>query len=202
MATRPEWKPKSGELEIPFDKREERLYKSARGGERSVYAPYAWPRALRIGRNKGGCFAEVVARAYFECKGYRVLLSAPDFPGNRGYLLLHYRQKRLANHPAFERMQGHFPHVDLNELAEEAHALKLRYCKAGGGGDPDLFVYKPGTRERFFVEVKYRDKLRSNQLVSFPLIERALCPVVLARLVPIADAQPAKGGAPARRQRP
>lgn len=185
MANPPQWKPKAPELIIPFDWDEERLYKSPRRGERSAYAPYAWPRRLRTGRNKGGCFAEVVARAHFEAKGYRVLVSMPEYPDDLGYLLLHYRQKRLARHPAFKRIHEHFPGADLNGLAEEARGLKRQYCSSGGGGDPDLFVYKPGTRERFFVEVKYRDQLHCNQHVSFPLIERDLCDVVLVRLQPV-----------------
>lgn len=185
MATLAEWKPRRAEVAIPFDPVEERRYKSPKRGERSIYAAYAWPRRLRVGKNKGGCFPEVVARAYFEAQGYHVLVSEPEYPDGLGYLLLHYRQKRLAQHDAFKRMQKHFPRVDLNALAEEARNLKRRHSGSGGGGDPDLFVFKPGTRHRFFVEVKYRDKLHCNQHVSFPLIERSLCDVVLARLTPV-----------------
>lgn len=183
MAIR-KWRPRGGEQAIPFDPDEERRYRSPGRGEKSIYERYAWPQELRRGRNVGGCFAEVVARAYFEAKGFRVLLSAPEYPGGRGYLLFHYRQKRLAHHEAFKRMQKHFPGVDLDALAEKARTLKREHSLSGGGGDPDLFVYEPGSGRKFFVEVKHRDELLPNQHLCFRLIERELCPVILARLEP------------------
>jgi hypothetical protein len=126
----------------------------------------------------------VVARAHFEQLGYEVLLSDPKYPNGLGFILFHYRQLRMADHPSFRRMQSHFPVVDLHHLAERARAAKLRRCTSGGGGDPDLFVFRPGTAKRFFVEVKHEDQLHCNQLVCFPLIEKNLCEVKVVRIEP------------------
>ena len=51
-------------------------------------------------------------------------------------------------------------------------------------GDVDLFVYYNESMEnRFFVEVKENDQITDNQKVLFPLIERFLCPVFIARVI-------------------
>jgi hypothetical protein len=72
----------------------------------------------------------------------------------------------------------------LHELAETARLEKISQCRNfGGGGDPDLFVFRPGHSECFFVEIKDRDSLNCNQRVCFRLIEQRLrCPVKVARL--------------------
>ena len=84
---------------------------------------------------------------------------------------------------AFKRMQEQFPGVDLNKVAKIAEEAKGAKGLSGSGGDPDLFVFRPGSNERFFVEVKDKDELHVNQLVCFPLIEELLnCPVRVARV--------------------
>jgi len=45
----------------------------------------------------------------------------------------------------------------------------MRGAAVGGGGDPDLFVFNG--RERFFVEVKWKDHITEKQRVTFPFIE-------------------------------
>jgi hypothetical protein len=50
-------------------------------------------------------------------------------------------------------------------------------------GDPDLFVYNESTGDRFFVEVKENDQITDNQKVLFPLIDKFLCPVFIARVI-------------------
>lgn len=108
------WAPQNGEERVTFDAADEVLYKSKepRDLARCTHRRWAWPLDHRQGRFRGGCFPEVVARAHFKEKGYRVLLSAPAYPDRRGYLVLHYRQKRLAGDPAFKRMQRQFPRVE------------------------------------------------------------------------------------------
>jgi hypothetical protein len=62
---------------------------------------------------------------------------------------------------------------------------KEKYGLTPGGGDPDLFVFKhDGQQERFFVEVKMKDKLIDNQKISFPIIEKHLCEVKIHRVKP------------------
>jgi len=175
------WTPRDGEIDLIYDPIQRALYKK---GKPSEYDRWKWPPSRRIGRNRGGCFPEVVARAHFERSGYKVLLSDPKFPKGLGFILFHYRQRRRSRDKAFQRMQDYFPEVDLNVLAERARAAKLNRCRSGGGGDPDLFVFHPVSRERFFIEVKDEDELHCNQLVCFPIIEECLCPVKVARIRP------------------
>jgi hypothetical protein len=39
------------------------------------------------------------------------------------------------------------------------------------------------TEERFFVEVKERNQITDNQKTLFPLIQKCLCPVFIARVI-------------------
>ena len=68
------WKPKEPETTVFYDPRQRALYED---GKASEYDRWRWPPSLRVGRNKHGCFPEVVVRAFFERQGYDVLLSAP-----------------------------------------------------------------------------------------------------------------------------
>jgi hypothetical protein len=69
---------------------------------------------------------------------------------------------------------------DLNKIADKG---KIAATGNRGGGDPDLFVYKPGTKERFFVEVKYKDQENAKQRVTFPIISKYKWEVRIARIV-------------------
>lgn len=181
------WEPQGGEVRLLFDPVERSRYEA---GEPSAYDQWAWPAGLITGRDQRGsrCFPEVAARAHFEQQGYKVLISAPKYPNDLGFLLFHFRgmRRRSPPHPAFVRMQEHFRGIDLHQLAEDARLEKRSACgKRGGGGDPDLFVFQPNTRERFFVEAKDQDGLNCNQLVCFPMIEQRLnCAVRVVRVVP------------------
>lgn len=181
-------KPRDGETLLWYDDDERQSYEA---GRMSCCEPWRWPSALVKGRNRreNHCFPEIAARAHFEQLGYRVLLSSPKYPDDLGFLLFHYAGMRRKGHPAFARLQQHFPSVDLNELAERARRAKLRETGKGGGGDPDLFVFHPTSGERFFVEAKWRDSPRPNQLVCFKLIEKHLCPVRIVRLDSISGAR-------------
>jgi len=50
-------------------------------------------------------------------------------------------------------------------------------------GDPDLFVYNENTGDCFFVEIKEKDHVTDNQRILFPLIQKLLCPVFVARVI-------------------
>lgn len=172
------------DLVIEYDPIQRDLYRRRRP---SVYDEYAWPVELRKGRNKHGCFPEVAVRRHFERSGYKVLLSEPEYP-ELGFLLFHYSDKREKGHVAFKRLQERFenPYVDLNAVADRGWLEKRAAGKNGEGGDPDLFVFRPDSDERFFVEVKHKDDLHLNQLVCFPLIREHLrCEVKLAKIRPM-----------------
>jgi hypothetical protein len=93
----------------------------------------------------------------------------PDFVG---FMLLSYPGRRRAAHPAYKRMQNVFREATVARLNMEADRAKLRMAQRlgnRGGGDPDVFVFK--RRERFFLEVKWKDQITEKQRVTFPLIE-------------------------------
>lgn len=174
------WTPAESEVIVTYDRDERVAYEAGRASE---FDPWAWPTELRVGRNQKGCFPEVAVRAHFEQRGYRVLVSEPRFPDGYGFILFHYAGMRRDSHPAFRRMEERFPDVDLNAIADQARDAKIRSGLSGGGGDPDLFVFRPDGSEQFFVEVKDEDDLHANQLVCFPIIEEQLkCPVKVARI--------------------
>lgn len=179
------WTPSAGEIVVSYNPAQRQLYEDGRPSE---YDPWRWPADLLIGRNnrKDRCFPEVAVTAHFERRGYHVLLSAPKWDApkydERGFILFHYRGMRRTGHSAFRRMQKHFPAIDLNDLAELAYKAKRDASRSGGGGDPDLFVFRREPRKRFFVEVKDQDGLHPNQLVCFPIIEKYLCPVKIVRI--------------------
>ena len=67
-------------------------------------------------------------------------------------------------------------------IRESERALFARGMRRGGG--PDLFVFRKGYSESFFVEAKEPpDKLRPNQEIVIPIIVRYLCPVILANII-------------------
>jgi hypothetical protein len=111
-------------------------------------------------------------------------------PDREGFILASYSRKREGRDPAYTRMFEHFPPEQLEEFNRIADAAKIAATRNRGGGDPDLFVFRHAG-ERFFVEVKYRDRLGKNQIATFPLIESILrCEVKLARLTPVPGARP------------
>ena len=121
----------------------------------------------RIGIHKvDGNFAAMVVRKHFEDQGYYVLSR---------YLLVRCCRQREANR-GFQFLIKTFGRNNVDKVIEEAKKLNLR------GGDPDLFVYKKNESETFFAEAKDTDKVTKNQLALFPIIERYLCPVVVARI--------------------
>jgi hypothetical protein len=111
-------------------------------------------------------------------------------PEQEGFILAHYARMRECHHPAYTRMLKHFLPEQLEEFNSIADAEKIAATGNRAGGDPDLFVFRRAG-ERFFVEVKDRDRLSEKQIATFPLIESILgCEVKLARLRPVVGARP------------
>lgn len=170
-----------GELAILFDSRQLALYRC--GDKACVYHSVRWP--LKQGRGKWGEFPLVVAREHYRRLGYTVLASEPRLPNGQGFILFSYPGHRKSCHLAYTKMAKLLGTNlaaldDLNRIADKA---KIDATGNRGGGDPDLFVYKPDGSERFFVEVKYKDQLNSKQQVTFPIIRKRGWEVIIARIV-------------------
>ena len=88
-------------------------------------------------------------------------------PNDEGFILIHYAGKQKDPHPAYMRMFEHFPRESVEELNRQCDEAKIRVGRTRSGGDPDLFVFRPGGK-RFFVEVKDKDQLsKPKQLATF-----------------------------------
>jgi len=165
------------ETKIPYDRQQEQLYRDE--DPACVFHKARWP--LRAGRGRYGEFPLVVAREHYRTKGYTVLASEPRLPNGEGFIVLAYPGKRRARDLAYQRMEDIFGWkivADLNARADKAKG------KMKGGGDPDLFVFRPDNpKGRFFVEVKHRDQLTKKQRATFSFIQE-LCPIKVVRVVP------------------
>jgi hypothetical protein len=185
---------KSRELRIPFDPVQQDLYRLQVEYERKIPGCNI-PLYPHSGSGRGwqGEFPFMFVREYFRRHGYKVLFSSSgretETKGN--FICTSYPRLRREKppHPAYLRLAVFFGLKRLNEFNDIAEDAKTRGKRSHnrGGGDPDLFVYKGnGRRIRFFVEVKHKDKLLTNQKVVFPLIEKHLrCPVKLVRIYPL-----------------
>ena len=171
------WQPRTPEIGIPFDPRELELYE--RDDPTSQYYAVRWP--LRAGRGRYGEFPLVVVREHYRRLGYTVWASEPELPDDTGFILVSYPGKRGDHHPAFVRMEQMFGKTTVAELNGRADEAKRLQTDGRGGGDPDLFVFRD--TERFFVEVKWRDKISEKQIVAFPIIEQVCnVEVMIARI--------------------
>jgi hypothetical protein len=158
------------ELTIPFDLKQLSLYRC--GDKTCVYDSVRWP--LNQGRGKWGEFPLVVVREHYRRLGYTVLASEPRLPDGQGFILFSYPGYRKRRHLAYTQMEmllgTDLAALDaLNLIADRA---KIAATGKNGGGDPDLFVYKSDSSEKFFVEAKYKDELNPKQLATFPIIEQ------------------------------
>jgi hypothetical protein len=183
------WEP-GREFKVPYEPSQHVLYRA--GDPACNFHAVRWP--LSEGRAKFGEFPLVVAREHFRKLGYTVLASEPRLPREEGFILVSYPGKRRAGDPAYRRMEAIFGVQVLADLNEEADIAKREATGNRGGGDPDLFAFRPGVpTDRFFVEVKHHDKLIEKQRVTFPFIEQ-LCPIIVARLVSTAPAKRRRSG--------
>ncbi|OGP94993.1 MAG: hypothetical protein A2157_03070 [Deltaproteobacteria bacterium RBG_16_47_11] len=85
--------------------------------------------------------------------------------------------------PGFTKVCYIFDEPKVRLLIGEANKAFRSVGKKIASGDPDLFVYNENTGDCFFVEVKENDQITDNQKVLFPLIEKFLCPVFIARVI-------------------
>ncbi len=160
------WKPKSPEYIVPYHQTEYDLYRN--NDPASKYKDVRWP--LNKGRGRHGEFPLIVVREHFRNMGYDVLASEPELPNLLGFVLVSYPGKRRNDHPAFLQMERFFSKEVITNLNTEADQVKKDQTGNAGGGDPDLFVFNDD--ECFFVEVKHKDELNKNQLITFPIIEK------------------------------
>jgi hypothetical protein len=181
------WKPQPEEL-VSFESGADKRYiahvevlRRAPNGDKELppaaSSGYAtWPHL--VGRGKYGEFPLVVVREHYRRQGHTVWFCEPALekyadPDFVGFMLLSYPGRRRTAHSAYKRMQDVFGEATVERLNAEADRAKLQMDQGKGnrgGGDPDLFVFKG--RERFFVEVKWKDHITEKQRVTFPLIER------------------------------
>lgn len=182
------WTSQPPELIVPYDPEQRALYE--KDDPNSIFFSERWPSELRSGRQRDGRFPEIAVRSSLRALGFSVLISEPRLPHGQGFVLAHYARMRERNHDAYKLMCTHFAPEQIEEFNQQADEAKIRATGNRGGGDPDLFVFRD-SGERFFVEVKEKDGLHRNQLVTFPLIESILgCVVRVARLEPRAGARP------------
>ncbi len=178
------------ELVVPYDPEQRALYE--KHDRRSMFHG-VYPRRLWRGIYKLGRFPEVAVLKSLTALGFSVLMSDPDMPNKRGYILTHYAGKRRNLHPAFTRMFRWFPRCRIAELNRECDAAKRRISSNPGGGDPDLFVFST-SGDCFFVEVKDQDELLPKQRLTFSKIEQILgCDVLIARVKAEPGATPGDG---------
>ncbi len=180
------------ELIVPYDPVQRDLYesKSAVKNRKSIFYPQRWPTELRSGRQRSGRFPEIAVRASFRALGFSVFISEPRMPDSEGFILASYAGKRACGDPAYTRMFKHFPREQVEEFNRVADAEKIAATGNRSGGDPDLFVFRRAG-ERFFIEVKDKDRLGRKQITTFPLIESILgCEVKVARLRRVLGARP------------
>lgn len=154
------------EIRIPYPKNQRFLYQQK--DPECIYPQF--PR--QVGANKGN-FVEMVARDYFEKQGYDVECY---------YYLVRNRVKR-EKMSGFHKIIKLFGEKRVRKLIAKADNAFLSIGKRKAAGDPDLFVYNQKSKEYFFVEVKDLDQITDNQRILFPLIQKHLCPVFIARVV-------------------
>lgn len=153
------------EIRITYPRGQRALYKKK--DARCIYDQFE----RQLGINKGN-FVEMVAKKYFEDQGCNV---------ESYYYLVRNRRKR-ERMPGFHKIIGIFGEKRVRRLIAEADNAFRSTGKTIASGDPDLFVHNEKTNEYFFVEVKHTDQITENQRILFPLIQKHLCPVYIARV--------------------
>ena len=125
----------------------------------------------QVGINKGN-FVEMVAKKFFKDDGYNV----------ESYYYLVRNRKKRERMPGFKIICQTFGEKQVRLLIEEADKAFRSLGKRIASGDPDLFIYRNNGKENFFVEVKENDQITDNQKLLFPIIQKYLCPVYIARV--------------------
>jgi hypothetical protein len=155
------------ELVINYDPKQKELYFG--NPEECKYPQWDKPWGIHAtGKN----FPVMVARRFFEDEKYEVLVSGAQ---HNGYALIRYKKKRV-EFPGFGIICNLFGKKCIDDVIREAEGIGIK------GGDPDMFIYKKGTKEQYFVEVKEDDRLNENQKKLILILERYLCPVLIIRV--------------------
>jgi hypothetical protein len=154
------------EIQITYSKEQRILYQ-----QKDLSCIYdQFPR--QVGINKGN-FVEMVSKKYFEEQGCNVEI----------YYYLVRNKKKRERMPAFKKICHIFSEDKVRLLIAEADKAFRSIGKKIASGDPDLFVYNESTGDWFFVEIKESDQVTDNQRILFPLIQKFLCPVFVARVI-------------------
>jgi len=153
------------EIEIHYSREQRALYEKK--DKSCIYDQFE----RQVGINKGN-FAEMVSKKFFEDK---------DFNVESYYYLVRNRNKR-ERMPGFKKIRQIFGEKQVRRFIEEADNEFRSIGKRIASGDPDLFVYKNNVKDTFFVEVKEKDEITDNQKTLFPIIQKHLCPVYIARV--------------------
>ncbi len=154
------------EIHINYSKEQRILYEKK--DLKCIYDQF--PR--QVGINKGN-FVEMVAKKSFEEQGYSVEI----------YYYLVRNKKKRERMPGFIKICHIFSEGKVRLLIAEAEKAFRSIGKKIASGDPDLFVYNENTGDCFFVEIKENDHVTDNQRILFPLIQKLLCPVFVARVI-------------------
>lgn len=154
------------EIQIIYPKEQRILYQKK--DRTCIYDQF--PR--QVGINKGN-FVDMVAKKYFEGQGYSV----------ESYYYLVRNRKKRERMPGFMKICHIFGESKVRLLIREAESAFRSVGKTAASGDPDLFVYNESREDRFFVEVKENDHITDNQRILFPLIQKFLYPVFIARVI-------------------
>ncbi len=117
-------------------------------------------------------FVVMVAKKYFEEQRYNV---------ESYYYLVRNRNKR-ERMPGFRKICHIFGEGKVRLLIAEADKAFRSIGKRIASGDQGLFVYNENTGDHFLVEVKENDHITDNQRILFPIIQKFLCPVFIARI--------------------
>ncbi len=125
----------------------------------------------QVGINKGN-FVEMVAKKFFEDRGSCV----------ESFFYLVRNRKKRESMSGFKKILQIFGEKKVRQLISEADRAFRSSGKKIASGDPDLFVYNEQTEEYFFIEVKDKDQVTGNQRILFPLLQKHLCPVYVARV--------------------
>jgi hypothetical protein len=154
------------EILITYPRKQRNFYKKK--DSRCIYDQFE----RQVDINKGN-FVEMVAKKYFEEQGYNV---------ESYYYLVRNKNKR-EKMPGFSKICHIFGEAKVRLLIAEADEAFRSIGKKIASGDPDLFVYNEYTGDRFFVEVKENDQITDNQKILFPLVQKFLCLVFVARVI-------------------
>lgn len=130
---------------------------------------FALPKGIH---KKEGNFSAMVIKHFLQAQGFHVLVSEED------YYLMWERGHHYTNN-GFKAIETIFGTKRIEEL--------LR-C-APQGGDPDVFAFLDHNPEQaWFIEAKRQNEAPTKkQVQNLPFIKELLCPVEIARVVPLVD---------------